>query len=325
MNNNRNILLIGVGGIGSRHLQALSKLHNAATIYVVDPSEKSIQHAQEIVGKTEKEIHYAKSILEVPSEIYLTIVAVTSGIRRKVTEELLSAKLVKYIIFEKVLFTKIEDYTVIKKLLDEKKVTAWVDCTRREWDFYKVLKPAFKEAQSIELTVIGTNWGLGCNSIHELDLLSYLSASNDVATVDISGLDKNIIPSKRPGYVEFTGTLKGQLGHNAFSFTSAANEVESIKIINSDVCNAVIHEGTDTITATISKINHGIELSKENVTYPMQYISCLTNLMVDKIIETGSCLLPSYEESMQLHLPLINAFLKKIIDENGYTDTCNIT
>lgn len=53
----KNILLIGAGQLGSRHLQGIAKIDFKANICVVDPSEISIEIAKERykqINKNEK-------------------------------------------------------------------------------------------------------------------------------------------------------------------------------------------------------------------------------------------------------------------------------
>jgi len=324
-----NIVIIGVGGIGSRHLQALSKMTRPVNIQVVDPSQESITKAKLIIenepSSQVKNIAYYPNMGSLSKEIDVAIIAVTSGIRRKVTEELLSVSNVKNIIFEKVLFTKIEDYYIIQQLLIERNIHAWVNCARRSWEFYKSLRLLFSDVNYINITVSGKDWGLGCNSIHYLDLLAYLLDDIKEINIDISNLDKEITNSKRSKYIEFTGTLKGTMGPNKFIFISTIFDSESKIIIESDICKCIIYETVPIGTAKISKKSKDENWYENKVEFPIQYQSGLTNLVVQDILNTGDCVLTPYDYSLLLHIPIINAFLSKLRYESGPTDICNIT
>lgn len=325
----KRIVIIGAGGIGSRHLQALSKMNNPMIIQVVDPSQEAITKAKKIIENEPscqiKNITYYPNMDSLSKEIDVAIIAVTSGIRRKVTEELLSISNVKNIIFEKVLFTKIEDYYIIQQLLIEKNIHAWVNCARRSWEFYRALRMLFSDANYIYITVSGKDWGLGCNSIHYLDLLAYCSGDIKEINIDISHLDKEITHSKRSNYVEFTGTLKGTMGPNNFTLISTVADSESKIIIESDICKCIIYETVPIGTAKISKKNIDGNWYEDKVEFPIQYQSGLTNLVVQDILNTGDCILTPYNDSLLLHIPMINAFLSKLKYESGPTDICNIT
>ncbi len=324
----KNIALIGVGGIGSRHLQALTKLKDDVNIWVVDPSSESIDKAKKLLNtensnQNKANVTYCHSVNEIPSNIDVAIIATTSGIRRAVTEELIAKCNVKNIIFEKVLFTKVEDYYAVQKILEQYGISAWVNCGRRLFDFYVYLKSVLIDANSIDMYVSGKNFGLGCNAIHYLDLLAYLGRYIGDIDVDTTDLDKEIVPSKRKGYVEFTGKLCGKIGTYSFTLVSSLNDCPNQIILKSNVCDIFIEEKSDVIAAKI--IWPDSTRSEENIKYPMQFVSGLTNYAVHDILVTGDCNLTSYEDSMKLHIPMINAFLEKINADIGVTDICNIT
>ena len=45
----------------------------------------------------------------------------------------------------------------------------------RTYDFYKHIKNSNRNNELISMEVTGGNWDIGCNSIHYIDLYSYLS------------------------------------------------------------------------------------------------------------------------------------------------------
>ena len=49
---------------------------------------------------------------------------------------------------------------------------------------------------------------MGCNSIHSIDLISFVSGETDFR-ITSSELDIEILASKRKGFLEFTGALHG--------------------------------------------------------------------------------------------------------------------
>ena len=52
-----------------------------------------------------------------------------------------------------------------------------------------------------------SEWGLGCNTIHFLDLFGFFLKTNKIK-VSHSNLDNKIYKSKREGYLEFKGSLE---------------------------------------------------------------------------------------------------------------------
>ena len=204
-------------------------------------------------------------------------------------------------------------------------MSSWVNCTRRSWEFYNDLKALLPSSSPINMVVSGKQWGLGCNSIHLLDLLAYLSGTSNDIRIDTSQLDKKILASKRSGYVEFTGTLNGKLGNNSFKFISTMDDSESQIRIYNDVFNCIISENPPVGHAEIKIKDKNNIYNELNIQFNVPYQSRLTNHVVENILNTGTCSLTQYEESMRLHLPLITAFLDKIRLDLGPTDVCNIT
>lgn len=323
-----NIAIIGAGQIGSRHLQALSQLNRITNIQIVDPNYKSLERARERFlqvqeNKYVQKVEYLKNIKDLSNNLELVIIATSSDVRREVIEKLLLQKKVRYVILEKVLFQKIKDFAVVNDLLMRNNVKIWVNCPRRMNDFYKKLKSKFKEVKRVDYRVSSSNMGIGCNSIHFLDLFVFLTGQiNFVLFSD--QLDSNIIMSKRPGFIEFTGTLYGtsSRGSNIAITSYLKGNAPLIISINSEVISCLIREGEG--KAWISeKTNNWIW---EEISFTMPYQSQLTNLVVQDILDTGNCDLTKYEESWDIHIPLLKSLIfylqKQKMEE---IDLCSIT
>ena len=88
---NFNVVLIGAGNIGSRHLQGLAKVKFPLNITVIDPFEQSLKIAEErfyqIKTKIKHSINFSQSIKNAPNQMDLAIIATSSNIRRNVIEE----------------------------------------------------------------------------------------------------------------------------------------------------------------------------------------------------------------------------------------------
>lgn len=319
-----NIAVIGIGNIGTRHLQAISKMTEDIHLFAVDPSEESIQKSKNIFFRTEgriiQDVSYLEDIVALPSELAVAILAVSSAVRRKVLEELLERCTVRYMILEKVLFPREEDYYAVAELLKKHNVKAWVNCARRSWNYTQVLKGYFSGSEKVTMSVDGKMWGLACNTIHYIDLLSYLTDCDEVPQIDISYLDEKIIPSKRTGYVEFTGKLYVKIGTHSLRLISIPGEFQGFKIVieNDILCCNISEKGTEGINLK-DNLYTG-ERVKEYFKVPFQ--SELTTQIISHILNTGNCELTPYSYSAKQHISMIRAFIKKI--DNG-TNYCNIT
>jgi hypothetical protein len=322
----KNITLIGAGQLGSRHLQALALVKQPIAIHVVDSSVDALKTAEirfnEVSANFKGTIFFHTDISSLEKNIDIAIVATNSKVRRVVVEQLIGHSTIKYIILEKVLFPKEEDYTAIEKLLKENNINAWVNCPRRMNEFYKNLQNNL--SGNIHFIATGNAWGLGCNGIHLLDLFAFLTKST---TIILSNnlIDKKVIESKRPGYIEFTGTITGSTDKDSFHITSFPNDASPLHIaINTPTVRYSIEEGAKS-KVWISRLEN--KWVWEEQTFDMFFQSRLTNLVVDELLNTGTCGLTTFNESAALHVIFLNnliAFLQKLNNNNSINE-CSIT
>ncbi len=311
---NKSILIIGAGQIGSRHLQALKAVRFPLEIYVVDKSEESLKMAEERyesmpAGKVAHSVEYTLSLPN-KTDFDLAIIATASSPRVAITQELLKRSKVRYLILEKLLFSKKNDYFKIGKLLRAKKIKAWVNCPMRMMPFYAGLKKEFGR-QNITYILHGNQSGLATDMIHHLDYMAFLSGSKEFS-LDTRLLDKKTKESKRKGYSEITGTLTAKFKNGSFGLFRCDDKGSSSKIIEifSEDKRYIIKESEN--KALVSK---SPEWQWQEVNTALPYQSQLTTILVEDLIKTGRCGLPLYEESSRYHLmalePLLN-FLNKI-------------
>lgn len=322
------LAVIGAGQLGSRHLQALSLIDREASIQVVDPISTSLEIAKtrfsEVCGSGNvRGVTYLNRISDLWDELDLVVVATNADVRMAVVEELLSLKKVRYIILEKVLFQKLDDYDVVGDLLTQKNVKAWVNCPKRVWPFYRELKEKFNGVERIDYTVSGSDLGIGCNAIHYIDNLAYLTGQIKF-TLFNDQLDPETIPSKRQGFIEFTGTLYGYTEKRSrITITSYhGGDVPPLVQISSDSVRCLIMENQDKALISDKKDSW----SWQEIKFTSPYQSQLTHMVVQKILNTGKCDLPNFEESSSLHTPLLEALtthLKKKVSEE--IEICPIT
>lgn len=318
-----NVAIIGAGQLGSRHLQGLKTANHELNIYIMDQSEQSLKVAEERYNQVDdngyhKNVVFCHQISELPSQLEITIIATGSKPRAMLTKLLLEHSSVKYVVFEKVLFQKLSEYFEIKTLLDEKHVTAWVNCPRRMWNFYANMRKEFY-GTTTHMALIGGDWGMGCNSIHFIDLYAYLTG-NSLMRVDASGLNGKLYDSKRPGYKEILGLLCCNFTNNGTLLldSSIVNLKEMITISNERVTYSISEGGRECWI----RDENGERMEKFDIPYQSQ----MTGMLIDTILDSNNCQLPSYWESMQLHIPFIMKVLDYVnkISENQ-TDACPIT
>ena len=308
------IVIIGAGQIGSRHLQALKKVRVPLEITVIDPSEQSLaiakqRYAEMPAGKHPHVINYFQKI-PCNQNIDLAIIATTSSMRANVIKKLLKKNRVRYFLLEKILFDKKSDYQAMEKVFSKSKIKAWVNFPTRIRPSFKKIKKELLD-KNISFRVTGSQWGLVTNAIHHLDFVSYLVGSTNY-TVNTNFLDKKPTSNKRKGFLELTGTLYanfkngGQYECTSYAFGNAPHLIE---VFNKDTRYIIL----DLNNAWVSNIKNGWKWKKVYFKTPL--ISETTTTVVENILKNGNCPLTPYEESIKIHLPLLEA-LKIFLNKN---------
>ena len=320
------IVIIGAGQLGSRHLQGVLSSNITASIEVVDPNALSIKNAivrsNEInFDKNKLKINFYQNLNQISDNIDLCIIASTADKRFEIIRALLAISKVRNMLLEKVLFQNLSEYDIIDKLLNINGVQTWVNCPRRIIKEYQDIKCQIDQEEIISMKVIGTNWGLACNSIHFLDLFNYFTESN-VFNFNQSGINK-IIPAKREGFYELLGTLiiKDKIGSNLFLQSS-----------NSQINNFNISITTKNKLYNIKESIGEIEIlniqdnKKEKKYFQMPYQSQITGVIIEDILLKGSSGLTPYSISSLLHKQLLTTFsdiFKQI--QGNEINSCPIT
>ncbi len=305
------ILIIGAGQLGSRHLQGVLKCDLNQNIYVLDPSPDSLKVAAQRANEINHnhDVYFVENWNDLPENFDLVIVATNADIREKVITRLINNHEVKYLILEKVLFQEIDSYHRIGDLLNKKKVPAWVNHPRRMFKTYKNIKALLNTVTPKIIQVTGGNWGLGCNALHFIDLFTYLTDAQ-VKTLDTDWIETEILPSKRNGFIEFTGTIKGTLTDNSiFQITSLKGDPSpvTITVFDTDMRIIIQESGTPKVYCLTKENKYNSEISP----FEMEFQSSLTTMLANDLFESNTCDLPDYDFASVTHLSFITAMLNK--------------
>lgn len=300
--------IVGSGQLGSRHLQGIKTASLELSIEVVDSNLESLKNAENRYNEVgdnqyKKDVSFLSSLDDLSNELDLVIIATGSAPRFAITNELIKKKNVRNIVFEKVLFQNEKYYHNVNNLLKSNNIRAWVNCPRRMYDYYNTIREAFSKEDKIILNVSGGDWGLGCNSIHFIDIISYLTGQTEYSLLT-NGLNKKIYASKRSGYVEFCGILTGFTKRgDIFNFISQENSSTTpiVSIVTQN--QKFIIDEVKGYMASFSDNNWKSQIIQ------VPYQSQLTGNVVEAILLNKDIKLTKYEDSMKLHLPLISSLL----------------
>lgn len=314
------LAIIGAGQLGSRHLQGLKLSKLKSEIWVVDNNPTSLQVAQQRYeegdANSNQTVQYTDSMEQLPAELDLAVVATSSKPRLMILKNLLTKVKVSYILLEKFLFTALADYDEALQLLQANHVKAWVNCPRRMFDYYAEIDSIMDKQQPIVMEYTGANWGLCCNSIHMIDIFMMLAGEKSYAA-DFSGIIPKVNESKRDGYVEFDGVVKG-ITPNGSTFRLVCIDDDSVHdqiTLTNGSHQIIINEAEGYMSVNGNK--HPIQI---------KYQSQLTGAVADSILQSGDCKLTPYAESAGYHKEFLQGILNVYNKVTGEIhDRCPIT
>tara|TARA_Y200000002_G_C22624589_1_gene639697 strand:- start:688 stop:1236 length:549 start_codon:yes stop_codon:yes gene_type:complete len=163
-------------------------------------------------------------------------------------------------------------------------------------NFYQKIKKSYIRKDLLGLEVIGGKWGLACNSIHFIDLMSWLVENNDYSIINHSF--GRWYKSKRKGFYDITGKIIIKFGDfylKLFSSTKKENNMMIFLkfknreiIINESDMNCIIKQNLQSIK---------IDLQSELI------LTHLNNILLNKKLD-----LPKVELSVDQHIKYISFF-----------------
>ncbi len=303
------VAIIGAGQLGSRHLQALAQIDVPVDVVVVEPSQASLECAQ---GRLEAipdrrglhSVSWIDSLDRAPAECDLAIVATTADTRRIVVQELLERRLTKTLVLEKVVFQSVADLAWAQAAFEAQGVRAWVNCPRRTWEIYQRIRECVRGNGGLFYSAFGGDWGLACNAIHFVDQAFYLAGCHDY-TVDVSGLDAAVFESRRRGFLEVSGCLRGSFadGTQLLLYSRRQSAAPFLTAIVTGHHEILVDEAQG--VARVATQDAGWRWEEWRFRVPLQ--SEQSHLFVKELLLTGGCALTPFQESCQQHGPLLTA------------------
>lgn len=298
------IFIAGSGQLGSRYLQGLLKSNLNIETIVFDTKKESLALAKEsIIGsfedKSNHKVHFIEDLKLVPTNLDLAIISTPADSRKDAVQNLTQKSSVSFWILEKVLAQNAQDLTeLIQFTLKSKRV--WVNFPRRVFNLYKKLKIQLLPSEKVTMKVQGKSWGLACNALHFIDLLTWLTGES-LVSIDTTKLNRLWVPSKREGYWEIDGNLTGSFSNGSLFELHCNSELsENIQIeLIQDSKKWDINEGNGEC-----KCSNG-DIVKDTLPYQ----SGFTAEIVDKILLESKSDLPNLEEAVHIHRIFLDALL----------------
>ena len=298
------VLLSGAGTLGSRRLQGLARCAVPLDIHVHDIFPDSLRTSQARWNDVENlnvdhQVFLHNNFEALPLKVDIAVIATTANVRHEVVAEIVSRCSVKYWILEKVLACSEENLDQILTRIGDLK-NAWVNTPRRSLPWHSEIKAALCKGQVMTMKVEGGAWGLGCNSIHFLDMFAWWTGET-LMEIETNGLDTNWIQAKRAGNMEVMGTLGARFsGGSRVQLTAQPGNV---------YYNFELNDGS--YIWHIDEVG-GTCLRSDGLSIPghIPYQSEVTGELIELLVKRGTCQLPSLEVSAQMHRVYLYALLK---------------
>lgn len=302
--NKPHVMLVGAGQLGSRYLQGIAKTTSKIEVTVIEPSFDSQKIAKARLAEVAdnsfcRRINWLESVPKTIQNIDVALVATSAKRRAVIIRDIREAVNVRFWVLEKALAQSSVDLNLIQSVLASSE-NVWVNTPRRMMEWHKSMKRLFRGQGPFNVSYFAGLWGLGCNSIHFIDLVAWWSGEV-LVSLDTSGLDMNWHTSKRDGYFEITGDLIAYFsGQTSLHLSSKVEAPDGpIKV---ELSNGVIWEISE--SAGVARSSTGDELYGN-----IELQSELSGLLVDGILSAHECELPSLSESSAMHALFLDAML----------------
>lgn len=217
-----NVLVVGFGNMGCRHVQAF--LHDLEyNVFVVEPDNTIFKVNLERIGGDEDMVSRI-SLDECLNGFFdFAVIATSANVRFDLLKTIIGLG-IKGILLEKVVFQSISQFDEALKLIVENDVKVYCNFLNRYSKSYRKIKEEISDGSKINFTVTGGQWGFACNALHYIDLFKYLTGSN------VSLVKSNLVKSDEPNsrghnFVEVYGqqVWETERGDKLFISSDAAN------------------------------------------------------------------------------------------------------
>lgn len=295
-----NVLIAGAGQLGSRYLQGLSRYTKPLNIWVYDISPDSLERArqrwEECDGKSHPVV-YIKDLADIPANIDMVCVTTNSDVRPTIVKSIAQIASVRYWILEKVLTRRVSElYDVVDATSGSAGV--WVNTPMYLWPLYRALRDNSPIGKPIHARFTGM-YGLACNAIHYIDYVSRWNQGG-ITAVETSALNGSWVPSKRAGFFEAEGEMVVNFSDGSTLLISGSTKPENYRVeIRTDDDIWQVDEEKGLAQTGGGKIISGSILRQSELTAPL----------LDGIITSGSCDLPTLELSVAQHEPLLESLM----------------
>lgn len=328
------VLIVGCGELGSRHLQALASLPVVTHIEVLDPRSESLQlgrdRVDELAGhRTSAEINWITSIEDATHDITneggLCVIATQAKGRCELLRSVADKLGYTSFLLEKIADQSLAAIEDAVAFCHAREISAWVNCQTRIVPTYHRIKKKLTATEPIYFNAAGGMQYLATNGIHTADLFAYYDECTSIEEA-AAKIDPVVHSSKRgKDLYDLNGTLHGTTEKGSsltISYIDGKSPWGHISIASSSYRCVVDHQQGWMAEADIQTDWAWRQAPFEG----SMMVSQTTKEIAENILASGTCGLPTLEESLVSHRFILNGLLPHFSALLGQSlDSCPVS
>ena len=281
---NKNVLIIGIGNIGSRYYEGLIKTNKKFKLFIYDKNKKKY------FKDKKKFIYFLNNINDVCkiNNFFLTTIATTADERGSLLKKLKINS--RFWILEKPLGSSFKQINLIKKKFKLSN-NAYINMPRENWKIYKKIKKLFKN-KKVQMRVIGTNWNLASNSFHFFRLFEWINDSK-LKSVDAKNINA-WFSSKRKTYHEVDGSITAKLFNGSSCSLTSKKTIDNKKkySVNLNSINNIVN---------YEEMTGKLKINNKNYIYKIPLLSNEINHYYKQFLHKKKIYLPKVKNEILSH------------------------
>ena len=306
----KSILIIGFGNIGYRYLEGILLSNQNIEITIYDINNDQFKKIDKLLYK-QKKIYPCTSLNEIKTYYDICIISTTSSVRVSIINKInqLNVK-IKYWIIEKILSPNLNHLRAIEST--NLPLSTYVNFPRRIMPLYVELKKKIQllDYKKINIEYHANDWNLISNSLHFIDLLSWLFDCN-LIDINTDHLKNDWFINRNDMYYDNYGII------NCYFNKNIILKLQSNKIHNNLETNKkyvkskfVIH--LDKVNINIYESDNLIKLNEQTIIVSNFLLqSQLSRNIVNEIFDMNKCSLSLLNQSIKMHKIYLSALEKK--------------
>lgn len=305
--------------MGCRHAQSLLGHKEQYEVHIVEPSDDNIRVNSERIGAATNDFTRHLSLDDISGDFDLAIVATSSGPRYNVVKQLLH-KGIKLFLLEKIVFQSAEQFTEIRQLMADQNARGYCNFVNRYFNAYNEVKEKLSgNLEPCTMTVYGGEFGVGCNSIHYIDIFQYINGRNKLVMNDCNLTLSDAENRRGKEYKEFTGSI-----NISDSRKNTLTLISDKKFQGGVIINILAPNGQYILSEQTGQMFFLANNQTMVSDFTIVPTSKLTHTIAQEIF-SGNCRLTQVAETAEAHGLLFDCFNKIVYNTTGEKLLCPIT